>query len=104
MDRPGNELFARAGLTKDENRRVRRSYRFNLLQNSFQRDTVPDNLIEPVFSGKILFKDSYFLLQTLILFRQLFTQALEFARSNHIVNTDSHLVGKMTENLQILPR
>src|SRR5262245_21276259 len=49
VDGPGHQLLARAGLTRDEYRSVRRGDTANVSEDGLQRTALADNLLEIIF-------------------------------------------------------
>jgi len=60
--------FAGVGLAEDENRRVRRRYRFHLSQDAFQASTFIDNLFKIMLGADLLFQVEILLGQSVLKF------------------------------------
>ena len=48
MNRSGDQFFARAGLAKNQNRRVRDRHLLDVFQHTLQRFALSENLVKPV--------------------------------------------------------
>ena len=71
MDCPGDQFLARARLPVNQYRRPRRSYCFDLAEDTPQHRAVADDLLEIHFAAEFIFEIELFLSQFVLEFRDL---------------------------------
>jgi len=94
MNRPRNQLFARAGLAENQNRGVGRSDGLQFFQNSPQGHAVTDDFLEIVFRANLILQIKFLLAQRLRPIRHP-------AEGERVFNGNGDLIGNMPEQFRI---
>ena len=95
MDGARDQFLAGAGLTKEQHSRIGRRHRFDSLQHTSQRGTLPDDV------GELLVKLA---LEVLLLVGQLRVETGHFLVGPRILDSDGDLRGGLSEERDVLFR
>src|SRR4030095_16920315 len=97
VDGAGNQFLAGAGLTENENRRIRRRHRLYLFQDFFQGRTFTDDLFEVVFGANLI-------LQVKFLLAEFIRVVHNLPIGERILYGDRYLIGDVMKQSRIFVR
>ena len=95
MNAARDQFLARAGLSINQHRRVRRRYRFHVLEDSAQSTAIPDDL------GKIHFRADL-IFQVQLLFGELVSELSNLPKGTCILYGNGNLISDLGKKLDIV--